>query len=413
MAEENYLSEPARSSGFLNPIATADSREHHVDAHQKISRTSGFERLIPPNQSMKIPLNISEDDAAEIGQDTIMMQMTREIAGASPLYRPSNFWNDLNKKNFEMLAELGVENFKRTVAQNYFNWLVVGIRDVQFRNALRSWMRRPSILPLLNRLEFPDALRTTTGLEGRVGRWGFFLYKMFVGMLWEHAARLDRSGLSLTLEEPPLGRPIVILRKGRRISQDLANSFREYNSITADDIGLPANDRRVAELGAGYGRLAYVFLSDGASRYFIFDIPPALYVSQWYLTRLLPTKRIFRFRPIRDFSDVQRDVESSEIGFFTPNQMELFPDRFFDAMVSISTLPEMTKNQIDNYLKQMNRLSSRYIYLKQWLNWRNPLDGHEVKPSTFFLGSDWRLILDRQDEIQSLFFERLWRRTSS
>jgi putative sugar O-methyltransferase len=236
---------------------------------------------------------------------------------------------------------------------------------------------------------------------------------MFVGMLWEHAARLDRSGLSLTLEEPPLGRPIVILRKGRRISQDLANSFREYNSITADDIGLPANDRRVAELGAGYGRLAYVFLSDGASRYFIFDIPPALYVSQWYLTRLLPTKRIFRFRPIRDFSDVQRDVESSEIGFFTPNQMELFPDRFFDAMVSISTLPEMTKNQIDNYLKQMNRLSSRYIYLKQWLNWRNPLDGHEVKPSTFFLGSDWRLILDRQDEIQSLFFERLWRRTSS
>jgi len=256
-----------------------------------------------------------------------MMQMTREIAGASPLYRPSNFWNDLNKKNFEMLAELGVENFKRTVAQNYFNWLVVGIRDVQFRNALRSWMRRPSILPFLNRLEFPDTLRTTTGLEGRVGRWGFFLYKMFVGMLWEHAARLDRSGLSLTLEEPSLGRPIVILRKGRRISQDLANSLREYNSITADDIDLPANDRRVAELGAGYGRLAYIFLSDGASRYFIFDIPPALYVSQWYLTRLLPTKRIFRFRPIRDFSDVQRDVESSEIGFFTPNQMELFPDR--------------------------------------------------------------------------------------
>jgi putative sugar O-methyltransferase len=354
-----------------------------------------------------------EERIADIVEDPVMMQMAKEISSISPLYRPSNYWIQENAKNLQMLAELGIACFKRTVAQNYFNWLVVSIRDVQFRNVLRSWMRRPSILPFLNRMEIPNALRTTTGLEGRVGRWGFFLYKMFVGMLWEHAARLDRSGLSHTLEEPSLGKPIVILRKGRRISQDLANSIREYNSVTADDIAPPSGNRRVAELGAGYGRLAHVFLSDGASRYFIFDIPPALYVSQWYLTRLFPTKRIFRFRPIRDFSGVQRDVESSEIGFFTPNQMELFPDRFFDAMVSVSTLPEMTKDQIDNYLEQMNRLSSRHVYLKQWLNWKNPLDGHEVKPSTFFLSSDWRLILDRQDEIQSLFFERLWRRTSS
>jgi len=362
---------------------------------------------------MKIPHEISANDTVGMGQDSDMNQMIREIAGAPPLYRPSNFWSDLNKKNFDMLAELGVENFKRTVAQNYFNWLVVGIRNVQLWNALRSWMRRPSILPLLNRMEIPEVLRTATELRRRVGRLRFFLYKIFVGMLWEHTARHDRSGFSRTLEESSLGNPIVILRKGRRISQDLANSIREYNSITADDIGSLAGNRRVAELGAGYGRLAHVFLSDGASRYFIFDIPPALYVSQWYLTRLFPTKRVFRFRPIRDFSDVRREIESGDIGFFTPNQLGLFPDRFFDVMVSISTLPEMTKDQIDNYLEQMKRLSARHIYLKQWLNWRNPLDGHEVKPSTFSLGSDWRPILDRQDEIQSLFFERLWRRTSS
>jgi putative sugar O-methyltransferase len=359
---------------------------------------------------MVIDTDLERPELPEMGEDPVMTQMLSEVGSAVAVHRPSAFWSELNAKNARMLAELGISNFKRKVAQNYYNWLVISIRDIQFRSAFKDWLLHPTLRPLTNAMSTPQVLRTTTGLERQVGPFRYWLYKLFVGMLWEHAVRIDRSGLAREIEEPTLGNPILILRKGRRISQDLANSLREYNAILSAEPARREGTIRVAELGAGYGRLAHVFLAGGRCKYFIFDIPPALYVSQWYLTRLFPQKRTFCFRPFTDYAEVAEEIERSEMGFFTPNQMDQFPDGCFDAMASISTLPEMTTEQIRHYLDQMQRLSADIVYLKQWLSWSNPQDGHGVHPGTFDLGPRWRLCLDRKDAIQPLFFERLWRR---
>jgi len=36
----------------------------------------------------------------------------------------SKYWVALNKKNMEQLEKYGYDNFKRTIALNYFTWLV-------------------------------------------------------------------------------------------------------------------------------------------------------------------------------------------------------------------------------------------------------------------------------------------------
>ena len=49
----------------------------------------------------------------------------------------------------------------------------------------------------------------------------------------------------------------------------------------------PQERMRVIELGAGHGRVANVILHAVANvQVVIVDIPPALYVSQWYLSNL-------------------------------------------------------------------------------------------------------------------------------
>lgn len=358
-------------------------------------------------------------------QDELRAMMA-EIAATSDLYRPSRFWKDLNEINQAMLDELGLENLKRTLAQNYFNWLITSKKDPQYLAVRKLWARKPSLQPYMNRLEKPSVLTTlqpylrrmenasvpleAMGPELKMGARQLRAYKLFVGMLWEYARQQDWSGISQRTIEPTVGNPIELYRRGKLISQDLANSIREYNAILSDAKSLAESPKRVAELGAGYGRLGHVFLSDGNTKYYIFDIPPALFVSQWYLGAVHLGKTLFQFRHFEHFSDVAEELERSDIAFFTPNQMELFPVGYFDIFASISTLPEMAADQIDNYLRQTERLAARYVYLKQWLDWENPADGHRVTLDTMRLGNGWVPVFDRQDAVQPQFFERLWRR---
>ncbi len=371
----------------------------------------------------------ANDGVGSAAAQNTMREMVGEVTASPPLYRPSKFWVDLNEINQTMLDELGLENLKRTIAQNYFNWLVISRQDPQYQAVRRLWKHRPTLRPYLNRLEEPKLLKTLQPYLGRlaepsmsaaamgtaptIGPRELRIYKLFVGMLWEYSSQQDWSGIGRQTDEPTVGNPIELYRRGKLISQDLANSIREYNAILSDDRGLAGSFKRVAELGAGYGRLAHIFLSEGKTKYCIFDIPPALFVSQWYLSAAHPGKTVFRFRHFARFSDVATELERSDVAFFTPNQMAMFPEGYFDIFASISTLPEMAADQIDNYLRQAERLARRHVYLKQWLEWENPADGHRVTPDTMRLGEAWAPVFDRPDAVQPQFFERLWRRKAA
>ena len=163
---------------------------------------------------------------------------------------------------------------------------------------------------------------------------------------------------------------------------------------------------RVAELGAGYGRLAHVFSEAADVQYGVFDIPPALAVSQWYLTQMLGPERIVPFSrtPIRPPSD------PGMIGFYTPDQLGRFPDGFFDVAQTISTLPEMPRRQADHFLALLAAKSSGALFLKQWRHWRNEADSAEYREEEYRLPQEWEFVRRRVDPIQPLFFNRLWRR---
>ena len=201
----------------------------------------------------------------------------------------------MGEVNERMLGWSGEANFKRTLNQNYFNFIPVAPDDPRMARLRRlvpdftqntldryaiedpdrdpsSWM---SFYPNYYIFKDPDGARKRE------------LYREYLALMYEYALERDRSGLLATLDEPTLGNPIRVHRNGRLISQDLVNSVRERNSIIG---AMEANTDAhftLAELGAGYGRLGYVLLKTTKCRYFVFDIPPALYVSQWYLTNFV------------------------------------------------------------------------------------------------------------------------------
>jgi putative sugar O-methyltransferase len=301
------------------------------------------------------------------------------VERAGRIFRPSSFWRSLNQKNVEQLDRDGIENFKRTLAQNYFTW-VIGWRHDQFRHlvakmTLRDWLE-----------VFRDFPRhdPSTGLS----RWRFAHLCIFTRMLFRYAQRFDRLRLLDRLDEPAFGNPFPVHYRGRIISQDLINSiFELYAAFERQNIDFDA-PLRVCDIGAGYGRNAFVFLSLFPNcTYTIVDIPPALYVAARYLAAVCPHAKVRLLLP----------HEAAELAADS-----------FDLTINISSFHEMTPDQVDAYFGLIDRTLRGRFYLKQWKRWHNPADDVVVSEYSFPYRQRWTKVYSRTTLPQPSFFEAVY-----
>jgi putative sugar O-methyltransferase len=335
--------------------------------------------------------------------------MIRELEAAEPIFLPSDFWQDLNEKNNRMLKAEGLANFKRTVSQNYFNWVITDYKHMLFRHALHQWRLRPNLLPIFSRIREMNFLHFTTNDDRVVlTKLQQHVYRLYVCFVWTIMTSHDRQGLRHRVAEPEVGNPFRVQYGDLLLSQDLATSIVECNVVA--DLLTDTSRPRIAEVGAGYGRLAYTYISTLPGQYYIFDIPPALGVAQWYLEQTFGRDRVFRFRHFNRLDAVQDEINHASIVLLTPNQIRMFPDGYFDVILTISTLPEMRRDQVDLYLSEFQRLSHGHIFIKQFKAWKNPTDGTDLTADSYVLGSEWRNSLDRPDPIIPIFFNRVWSR---
>jgi SAM-dependent methyltransferase len=191
----------------------------------------------------------------------------------------------------------------------------------------------------------------------------------------------------LSLPEPEAGNPLPVRWNGRLISQDLANSALEANAIARTLRGnVP---RSILEVGAGYGRTAYTLLNlFPNATYTIVDIEPALSISRWYLTSLIPAERL---------------------RFVTPLAVTHIQPGSVDLVVSISSLPEMRDDQVAAYMRLFDLVAAGgLVYLKQWARWRNPVDGTTLDFEDYPVPPRWRRIFDEQAPVQTNFRQAAW-----
>lgn len=331
-------------------------------------------------------------------EEKILVKMLEELERGSVLYRPSVFWDNLNRAHLECLSKHGFDNFKRTINTKYFNWGGLGILIHQ-------------LSPLINKLIKGNftSLMKSKNFGGRKSNFlEAFIYRVYLVSLYEYVSQNDPLKLLDKIKEPLIGNPFLVKYKDKLISQDLCNSIYDFYSIT-NSISLPKK-ARIAELGAGYGRVGYVSINAlQGSSYCVIDIPPALLIAQSYLSRVFPKEKIFKFRPFKSFNEVRKEFEKSRIQFLLPHQIELLPNKYFDLFINISSLHEMTREQIKNYIEQINRLCKFYFYTKQWRRSRIT-DNRFIKENDYPIPRSWRII-NRRDRhpIQKMFFDTLYK----
>lgn len=343
------------------------------------------------------------------GLGDLIEQMAAEVRNGPAIYRPSQFWEDLIARNVAQLDAAGFESFKRTINQNYFNWLIVRPWDPQFRTLVGDWLKHPSLA--ITRARLPAGSSAEVGQQRREALdapWTRMVYALFVALLWDFARRRDRLGFLDAMVEPPLGSPILVRHRGRLVSQDLANSVLElYSILEAFPEGIPEG-ATVVELGGGYGRLGWLLLSIFPGlRYIALDIPPALAVAQEYLTRLFPELPAARFRRTSD--GLAMAVEKSQLVFLTPNQVEAMPSMKADLFINISSFQEMRPEQVTHYLEMVGKHTRGVFYMKQYRTWTNPRDEVTIREEDYAIPPDWKRIFERPALVQTHFFEAAYR----
>ena len=326
--------------------------------------------------------------------------MFESLHGARPEVLPSRYWQELNKTNLRQLEEGGYENFKRTLALNYFTFLV-SRKDSQLEY-LREHLPKTSLM----RHALGSVLRGKhSGLTWKQS----LLFTYHTLLLWDYTSRSVPREMLEFLAEPTEGNPVKIRVRGRQISQDLANSALEFHSIMAPPLKR-SEIRTILELGAGYGRTAFVFLRLLPDvRYIIVDIPPALYVAERYLCSQFPLRRAFRFRPFHAFEEVKQEFESADLVFLLSSQLELLPAGCVDLFINISSLHEMRMDQIRYYFDMIDTLSSRFFYTKQWKLSSIPYEEVQIHEEDYPVKSDWAEVFHRDCQVQTHFFEALYR----
>jgi putative sugar O-methyltransferase len=299
--------------------------------------------------------------------------------------QPSAFWATLGAEHQAALAEHGFDEVKQRQALRYFTWrwnLTHLQRSEQLRYLLRQTPPRTWLRCALAPANLRDDAWRATGWSAA----DRLMYTWAVRLLWEYASAHDPSGVT-RLPEPTLGGPLPVYWRGRLISQDLANSALEVDAIRRA-IG-DAPPRSVLEVGAGYGRSAYVLLSlFPEAIYTIVDIEPAITISRWYLSQLFAPERL---------------------RFLSPAEAPNLGDASVDLVVSISSLHEMTPSQITRYLGLFDRVAAGgIVYLKQWHEWFNPVDRVDVRFDEYQIPTTWGQVFDERAPVQVGFRQAAW-----
>src|ERR1700753_2570771 len=117
------------------------------------------------------------------------------LSQGNPVYLPSKFWDALNKKNLKQLESGGLRDFKRTIARNYFTF-IVGRQDEQFKYLLEhtSSLSWPSILRWMWRHKYSArVLYKSLRLDAipDLTREQQIELVIFTKMLWELARKVD------------------------------------------------------------------------------------------------------------------------------------------------------------------------------------------------------------------------------
>lgn len=219
----------------------------------------------------------------------------------------------------------GYDSFKQMLARRYFAWV-----DAEELTLLDDLYRLAQDAPPPITFDARELLRQYGDYSPEQSR------QFNLNTILFYAGLAHRMEI---LEEPLEGSPLYLMLDGKRISQDVMFSARDYQAISqCCDLEKAAT---IIELAGGYGRTAYYLLTKHPQvRYILVDVPPILDIAQRYLTSQFPN----------------RDLQ-----FLLPEQVASIKNHSVDIAFSIDSLGQIDNQYMRDYLDHLHRVAKKFF----------------------------------------------------
>ena len=168
------------------------------------------------------------------------------------------------------------------------------------------------------------------------------------------------------LHYPPFGNQQGALLDGVFIGP--GSFFNDFYGRIIQGILNPLKSPLLADLGGGYGKLAYFSLRHlPGARFVDVDLPEVLCLAAYYLLKAWPDKKALLYGEV-DEKDI--DFETHSLTFLPNFCISRIPAEGVDLFLNKNSLGEMTRANVDLYLKEIQRTTRLFLHLNHDKNRR-------------------------------------------
>tara|TARA_Y100000739_G_scaffold228746_1_gene241340 strand:- start:1657 stop:2712 length:1056 start_codon:yes stop_codon:yes gene_type:complete len=283
----------------------------------------------------------------------------QEVEKADLIYKPSVCWANATKEIVKAIKEHGIDNFRNLpINLSYFvptyGYPVNGIDDNLNKDIL-SFLKNKKV----SKKVFSEYENLANGFSLALADYRVFKsYKI-----------LEKSFIPKNFSESTYGKPKEKFNfEGNNFSRSSLNyllglcylekliGYKEINNIL--------------EIGGGFGTLGEIILKNenNQTKYINIDIPPTLLIAEYYLSQVFKDYKFSLYDEYKYNEEIS--IKSlNKISMFYPWQLPYLKGEI-DLFVNFISFQEMEPYIVRNYLEQVDRLSSKFIMM------RNLREGH-------------------------------------
>ncbi len=290
--------------GFASRMKSADAEEHKI-----------VERIIRAyNKAKAAQKNLSE-----------IFQVSNEWL---PIYNRymGNIIDALTKENAAKVSEI-YGNFMRDDCSTGLQGLPLDMKKCFFSGKISRMHKMLFLADVLHRHD---------------------LWKKFLGGKYTDDA----------LSSSDIGNPYGYYIDGKFIRTG-AETFHYFAARISGLLKDVRGRKMVAEIGGGYGGMAYFLLRDNADvTYADFDLPENMALTSYYLLNSFPKKKALLYGEGKLDA---RSLAENEIIIMPNFEFAELPSGAADLVYNSYSLAEMSRGTIDHYVSETARISKRYF----------------------------------------------------
>ncbi len=181
------------------------------------------------------------------------------------------------------------------------------------------------------------------------------------------------SWIFKVVQEPRALAGFGVELNGCFVNRDIVRYLAFFSVLDQAGLLQPSAPLNVLEIGGGWGGLAHHFRQVfPRSTYVIVDLPETLIFSASYVTQLNPAAKIYIYDPQTAPSTLSDEFLRSYSWVFLPHwKIKELPSRFFDLTMNMASLQEMTVAQVEEYMRELHRLTRGFFYSQNKKNIAN------------------------------------------